>query len=87
MVLTTIVYFVYLGIVGQYTNSRDLFRLYLDLLVTAIPPTLPTILNVGIKFVQSRLKSQGINSIIPKSVLTGGKVDTIVLKGEQVFGK
>jgi len=73
--------------VGQYTSSIELFRIYLDLLVTAIPPTLPTILNVGMKFVQSRLKAQGINCIIPKSVLTGGKVDTIVLKGEQVFGR
>jgi magnesium-transporting ATPase (P-type) len=59
-----------------------MFQMYLDLLATAIPPTLPTILSVGIKFVQSRLNSQGINCVIPKSVLTGGKVDTIVLKGE-----
>lgn len=59
-----------------------MFQIYLDLLSTAIPPTLPTILSVGIKLVQSRLNSQGISCVLPKSVLTGGKVDTIVLKGE-----
>jgi len=64
-----------------------MFLIYIDLLITAIPPTLPAILNVGIDFVQRRLKTHGINCVIPKSVLTGGKVDTLVLKGEGVFGK
>lgn len=64
-----------------------MLRIYIDILVTAVPPTLPTILNVGIKFVQNRLKAHGINCILPKSALTGGKVDTIILKGEEVFGR
>ncbi len=33
------------------------------------------------------MKVQGINCVIPKSILTGGKVDTVILKGDEVFGK
>jgi hypothetical protein len=64
-----------------------MFRIFMDLLITAIPPTLPTILNVGIEFVTRRLKFHGINSVMPKFILTGGKIDTVVLKGDEVFGK
>lgn len=56
--------------------------LYIDLIFVAIPPTLPTILMLGIEFVIGRLEIAGINCIFPISSLTGGKVDTVVLKGE-----
>lgn len=81
------VYFAYLATLGPYTGEFDMFRIYMDLLITAIPPTLPTILNLGIEFVTKRLKSHGINSVMSKSILTGGKIDTIILKGDDVFGK
>ena len=61
--------------------------MYVDLLADAIPPTLPTILTVGIDFVTRRLRKEDIHCLIPRSALTCGKVDTIVLKGEEVFGK
>lgn len=64
-----------------------MFLIFIELLITAIPPTLPTILSLGIEFVTHRLKVQGINCVIPKSILTGGKVDTVILKGDEVFGK
>lgn len=64
-----------------------MFRIFMDLLITAIPPTLPTVLNLGIDFVTRRLKGHGINSVMPKFILTAGKIDTIVLKGDEVFGK
>lgn len=64
-----------------------MFRIFMDLLITAIPPTLPTILNLGIEFVIRRLKAHGINAVMPKCILTAGKVDTVVLQGEEVFGK
>jgi len=85
--LSSLIYFAYLAKLGPYTKELDMFRIFMDLLITAIPPTLPTILNLGIEFVIRRLKAQGINSVIPKFILTGGKIDTVVLEGEEVFGK
>jgi hypothetical protein len=85
--LTSIIYFIYLAVLGPYTGEFDMLRIFMDLLITAIPPTLPTILNVGIEFVTRRLKSHGINTVMSKSILTGGKIDTIILKGDEVFGK
>lgn len=87
MALTTVVYIIIFAIIGQYRSKLSMAVYYLDLLVTAIPPTLPAVLNVGIDFVQLRLKNCGINCVLPKSTLTGGKVDTIILQGNHVFGK
>jgi len=64
-----------------------MFIVYLDLLATAIPPTLPTVLTFGIDFVTRRLKAYNINCVLPRSALTAGKVNTVVLKGDDVFGK
>lgn len=64
-----------------------MFITYIDLIFVAIPPTLPTILMLGIEFVVGRLEISGINCVFPHSSLTGGKVNTIVLKGEDIFGK
>jgi hypothetical protein len=64
-----------------------MFIVYVDLIFIAIPPTLPTILMLGIEFVVRRLEMAGINCVLPKSALIGGHVDTIVLKGEEVFGR
>ena len=87
ILITSLLYFAYLAVLGPYTSELDMFRMYMDLLIIAIPPTLPTILNVGIEFVTRRLRAQGINSVMAKSILTGGKIDTIILKGDEVFGK
>lgn len=58
-----------------------MFIMYVDLIFVAIPPTLPTILMLGVEFVVRRLEMSGINCVLPKSALTGGSVNTIVLKG------
>jgi cation-transporting ATPase 13A2 len=55
IIITTIVYFGYLSIVGPYTSNFTMFIVYIDLIFTAIPPTLPTILMLGIEFVVGRL--------------------------------
>lgn len=47
MLFCCIVYFVYLGLLGPYTDELKMFQIYMDLLTTAIPPTLPTILTLG----------------------------------------
>jgi hypothetical protein len=57
------------------------------MLSTSIPPTLPTLLSVGINFAQHRLKGYNINCVLPENILTGGKVDTIILEGQHALGK
>ncbi len=61
--------------------------MFLDLLSTSIPPTLPTLLSVGINFAQHRLKSADISCVLPSNILIAGKVDTIVLEGHHALGK
>ncbi len=56
-----------------------MLMLYLDLLSTSIPPTLPTLLSVGINFAQHRLKNYNISCVLPSNILAGGRVDTIIL--------
>ena len=87
LIITTFVYFGYLNIIGPYTSNFSMFIMYIDLIFVAIPPTLPTILMLGVEFVVRRLEMAGINCVLPKSALMGGSVNTIVLKGEEVFGK
>lgn len=53
--------------------------MYLDMISTSIPPTLPTLLSVGINFARKRLKNFNIHCVLPSNILTGGRVDTIVL--------
>jgi len=48
LIMTTCVYFGYLKIIGPYTSNFDMFIIYIDLIFIAIPPTLPTILMLGI---------------------------------------
>lgn len=64
-----------------------MFITYLDLIFTSIPPTLPTLLSVGINFAQHRLKNFDVACVLPSNILTGGKVDTIVLEGHSALGK
>lgn len=48
LIITTFVYFGYLNIIGPYTPNFDMFIIYIDLIFVAIPPTLPTILMLGV---------------------------------------
>jgi hypothetical protein len=61
--------------------------LFIDLLSTSIPITLPTALNVGIKFAKHRLSKTGIHSILPSNIISGGRATTIVLHSSKVLGK
>ena len=79
--LTTVVY------LGMFTRLQEgqtdwaMFIIYLDLLSTSIPPTLPTLLSVGINFARHRLHSYHISCVFPNNILKCGSVDTIVLEG------
>lgn len=55
IIITTFVYFGYLHIIGPFTSNFDMIIMYVDLIFVAIPPTLPTILMLGIEFVLGRL--------------------------------
>jgi cation-transporting ATPase 13A3/4/5 len=77
--LTTVVFCSMIGIFKQGQTAFQMFVTYLDLIFTCIPPTLPTLLSVGINFAMHRLKQHDISCVLPSNILTGGKVDTIIL--------
>ena len=85
--ITTVVFLAMIGIFRQGQTRMGMFVTYLDLIFTCIPPTLPTLLSVGINFAQHRLRHFDISCVIPSNILTGGKVDTIVLEGHHALGK
>lgn len=64
-----------------------MFVLFLDLLATSIPITLPTALSVGIKFAQHRLAKAGINSVLPSNILQCGRATTLVLDANKILSK
>ena len=68
-----------INLLQQGMGEFAMFITYLDLMFDCIPPTLPTILSVGINFAQHRLKTYDISCVMPSDILIGGKVDTIVL--------
>jgi magnesium-transporting ATPase (P-type) len=61
--------------------------MFLDLLATSIPITLPTALSVGINFAQHRLFKSGIHSILPSNIIIGGRATTIVIDSNKVLGR
>lgn len=61
--------------------------LFIDLIATSIPITLPTALSVGINFAQRRLVKHGIHSTLPSNILSGGRANTIVLDSSKVLSK
>lgn len=64
-----------------------MFVMFLDMLATSIPITLPTALSVGINFAQHRLAKCGIHSIMPSNILAGGRATTVVLDSNKVLSK
>lgn len=87
IILTTVVFFALFHIFEEAQSKFTMFITYLDLIFTCIPPTLPTLLSVGINFAQHRLKHYDISCVLPSNILTGGKIDTIVLEGHHALGK
>lgn len=83
MVVFAVLYpFIYVG-----QSFKTMLILFLDLLATSIPITLPTALSVGINFAQHRLLKVGIHSILPSNILSGGRATTIVLDSNKVLSK
>ena len=87
MFMTTVVFFSMISIFRQGQTAFEMVITYLDLIFTSIPPTLPTLLSVGINFAMHRLKNYDVACVLPSNILTGGKVDTIVLEGSHALGK
>ena len=87
MAFTTLVFLILMPVISEGISRLSLFVIYLDLLATSIPMTLPTALSVGISFAQHRLSQQGIHSILPSNILAGGRATTIVLDSNKIFGK
>jgi cation-transporting ATPase 13A3/4/5 len=87
MFMTTVVFCSMLSIFRQGQSAFEMVITYLDLIFTSIPPTLPTLLSVGINFAMHRLKNYDVACVLPSNILTGGKVDTIVLEGSHALGK
>ena len=86
-VITVITYGILFPFIRKGQSDLDMFVIFLDLLATSIPITLPTALSVGIKFAQHRLFKVGINSVLPSNILTGGRATTIVLDSNKVLSK
>lgn len=86
-VITVIVFAILLPVVQKGQTPFALLILFLDLLATSIPITLPTALGVGISFAQHRLVKAGIHSILPSNILSAGRATTIVLDSNKVLSK
>lgn len=43
-------------------------------------------MSVGINFVQYRLKLNAIHCVLPSTIFSCGRADTVILEGEKVFG-
>lgn len=82
-----IVFAILLPVVRKGQTSLNLVVLFLDLLATSIPITLPTALGVGISFAQHRLLKVGIHSILPSNILSAGRATTIVLDSNKVLSR
>jgi magnesium-transporting ATPase (P-type) len=63
--------------VDNYLDSKTLFVIFLDLLATTIPPTLPTAMSVGIGFAIQSLTNMNIKCMVPPKIIVGGRSDTV----------
>lgn len=80
-------YLALLPLMNEGQKKKDMFVMFLDLLATSIPITLPTALSVGISFAQHRLAKSGVHAIMPSNIISGGRANTIVMDCGKVFGK
>ena len=58
--------------------ARDIIEKFLDLITTAVPPSLPCCLGVGIGIAQRRIKGKGIMCINRNKITSAGKVNICV---------
>lgn len=87
IIMTVVVFFVLYPFIYVGQPFKTMLVLFLDLLATSIPITLPTALSVGINFAQRRLLKVGIHSILPSNILSGGRATTIMLDSNKVLSK
>lgn len=87
IIMTVAVFFVLYPFIYVGQPFKTMLVLFLDLLATSIPITLPTALSVGINFAQRRLLKVGIHAILPSNILSGGRATTIVLDSNKVLSK
>lgn len=73
--------------VSKYIHNSEMVNVFLDLLTTAIPPTLPTAMTVGIGFALRRLQGVDINCTVKQKILVGGRVDTIMIQNSVLVTK
>ena len=70
------IYYVYTDMknnLNEFTTKKIILRA-LELFATAVPPTLPLCLTIGLEFAQKRLKKYGIQTIIIKKINEAGRV-------------
>ena len=72
----------YIGILPtriiRYDIAKDIFLKFLDLITTAVPPSLPCCLGIGIGIAQRRIKKKGITCINRNKITPAGKVNICV---------
>lgn len=73
--------------VSKYIHNSEIAYVFLDLLTTAIPPTLPTAMTVGIGFALRRLSAVDVRCSVKQKILVGGRVDTIMIQSPVLVTK
>ena len=62
----------------EYEDYKEIITQGLDLITTAVPPSLPCCLGVGIGIAQRRFKKKGIMCINRDKIISAGKIDVCV---------
>ena len=62
----------------EYEDYKEIITQGLDLITTAVPPSLPCCLGVGIGIAQRRFKKKGIMCINRDKIIYAGKIDVCV---------
>ena len=65
-------------IVDAELTNREIVEKFLDLITTAVPPSLPACISVGITYSLSRLKKKGIFCIQRDNVNSAGNVNILI---------
>lgn len=73
--------------VKEFLHASHGLILFLELLTTAIPPTLPTAMSVGIGFAMRRLTALDIRCMIKQKILVGGRIDTVMIESSNLISK
>ena len=82
MLMASVCVIGYLGILPfriiRADPAKDIVEKFLDLITTAVPPSLPCCLGVGIGIAQRRIKGKGIMCINRNKITSAGKINVCV---------